>query len=251
VSHLTLSEAPGRATVEVVGLFERLPAEGFALMRERFVLYGAFAVACAASAAAVYGHANLLQVFAGGDPSRVLRTAPINVILISAVVAIFFVLPSALRRIQPSFRMTLWRVLLTAGMLLALGLATDLGYAAAVLPGLVLGVLLSQALFTALLRSTETGSFRDAGTTMWAALLGSFRLTRAHFATTFGVCAVSLAILGVPFLIGLIALLVLDALEPRSLIVTAPALFLTFVYFECVRYVLIVRWYGRLASQPG
>jgi hypothetical protein len=234
-----------------VGLFERLPAEGFALMRQRSVAYGVFAVACAASAAAVYEHSNLLLIFAQGDPSRVLQTAPINVILLSALVAIFFVLPSALRIIQPSFRMTLWRGLLTLAMLLALGIATDLGYAAAVIPGIVLGVLLSQALFAALLRSTERGSLREAGASVKAALVGSFRLTRAHFATTFGVCALSLAILGIPFLIGLIALLVLDAVEPRSLIVTAPALFLTFVYFECVRYVLIVRWYGRLEARTA
>jgi len=44
-------------------------------------------------------------------------------------------------------------------------------------------------------------------------------------------------------------MLVFDAIEPRSLIVTAPALFMTFVYCECMRYVLIVRWYGRLAGE--
>ena len=75
-------------------------------------------------------------------------------------------------------------------------------------------------------------------------------LTREHFITTLGICALSLLILGVPFLIGLIALLVFDALDGRSLIITAPALFLIFVYCECVRYTLIVRWYGRLAARP-
>jgi len=34
----------------------------------------------------------------------------------------------------------------------------------------------------------------------------------------------------------------------RSLVLTAPLLYLTFVYFECVRYALIVWWYRRLAA---
>jgi hypothetical protein len=35
---------------------------------------------------------------------------------------------------------------------------------------------------------------------------------------------------------------------PASLVLTAPLLLLTFVYSECVRYSLIVRWYRRLAE---
>jgi hypothetical protein len=35
---------------------------------------------------------------------------------------------------------------------------------------------------------------------------------------------------------------------PPSLIVTSPLVLLVFVYSECVRYVLIVRWYRRLAE---
>jgi hypothetical protein len=40
--------------------------------------------------------------------------------------------------------------------------------------------------------------------------------------------------------------LVGDSLDARSLIAAAPALFMTFIYCECLRYVLIVRWYRRL-----
>jgi hypothetical protein len=230
------------------GLYERLFADAFALMRERLGTYALFALLCAASAATAAGRGDLLQVFATGDPAAVFRTAPINAVMIAALIAIFFVLPSALRRLEPSFRMTFWRGLLTLAMLLCLGAATDLGYAAAVIPGIIVGVLLSQALIAALLGAGERGSLGDFMSAVGGALHGSVALTRSHFATTLGICALSLLILGVPFLIGLIALLVCDALDGRSLILTAPALFLTFVYCECVRYVLIVRWYARLSN---
>lgn len=229
-------------------LFERLFIEGFALMRERLGTYALIALLCAASAATASSRGSLLQVFAAGNPAVVFRTAPINAVLIAALIAIFFVLPSALRKLEPSFRMTFWRGVLTFAMLLCLGLATDLGYAAAVIPGIVVGVLLSQALIGALLGAGERGSARDLLVAVTDAIRGSVHMTRSHFITTLGVCALSLVILGVPWVMGLIGLLVLDALDGRSLILTAPGLFLLFVYCECVRYVLIVRWYGRLAG---
>jgi hypothetical protein len=231
-------------------LYERLFTEGFSLMRQRFGLYAVLAVACAVSAATAAGRGNLLAVFATGNPVAVFKTAPINAVMIAALIAIFFVLPTALRRLEPSFRMTFWRGVLTVAMLVCLGVATDLGYAAAVIPGIVIGVLLSQALIAALLRTGEHGSLRDLFAAIGGAVHGSISLTRNHFMTTLGICALSLLILGVPFVIGLIALLVLDALDGRSLILTAPALLLLFVYCECVRYVLIVRWYGRLTGTP-
>jgi len=199
-------------------LFERLFIEGFALMRERLGTYALIALLCAASAATASSRGSLLQVFAAGNPAVVFRTAPINAVLIAALIAIFFVLPSALRKLEPSFRMTFWRGVLTFAMLLCLGLATDLG------------------------------SARDLLVAVTDAIRGSVHMTRSHFITTLGVCALSLVILGVPWVMGLIGLLVLDALDGRSLILTAPGLFLLFVYCECVRYVLIVRWYGRLAG---
>jgi hypothetical protein len=237
----TISASRGGA-----GLFERLFGEGFALMWERRATYALFALACAVAGATSLGRSSLLETFQSGNPAAVLRATPINVILLAALLAIFFVLPSALRRIQPSFRMNVWRAVVTLAVLLCLAVATDLGYAAAVIPGIVLGVLLSQALIAALLGSGERGSPREFVALIGHALKNSLRLTKEHFVTTLGICALSLLILGIPFTFGLIGMLVLDALEPRTLVLTAPALFLTFVYCECVRYVLIVRWYGRL-----
>ena len=73
-------------------------------------------------------------------------------------------------------------------------------------------------------------------------------MTRTHFATTLGVIAASLCILLVPFAAVLFALAILGVTMPPSLIVMAPLLFLTFIYFECVRYAWSVRWYRLLAA---
>ncbi len=238
-----------REPAESPKLFHRLMAEGFALMRERSIPYGLLALACALSAAAaVLRKIDLLAVFASGNPLVVLRTPPINVILIAALIAIFFVLPSALRRIQPSFKMTASRAIITLVTLLGIGVATEVGYAVAIIPGIVIGVLMSQALIGALLRTDERASAREAAATVWGSFRGSYRLTHDHFITTLGILAISLTILGIPFTTGLIALLVFATVDVRSLLLSAPALFGLFIYCECIRYVLIVRWYRRLEA---
>ncbi len=216
-------------------------------MRERLLVYVALALACAATSAVVFPRINLLQTFASGDPVAILRAPPLNVVVLLSLLALFFILPSALRRIEPGFRMTLWRSVVALLTIASVGLVTELGYAAAVVPGVIVGVLLSQTLMNALLRSDERSSLSDMGKTLASAYRGSFELTRGHFATTLGVVVLSLAILAVPYAIALSASVVLDVVEPRSLVLTAPLLLLTFVYFECVRYSLIVRWYRHLA----
>ncbi|MBC5810807.1 MAG: hypothetical protein GIW95_08170 [Candidatus Eremiobacteraeota bacterium] len=230
-------------------LFDGIFADGFALMRERWMVYGAMMVACGISAATVYQHASLLKTFATGDLGSVVRSQPLNIVLMSALVAIFFVLPSALRKLDTKFRMTTARAIMTVAMIVCVGVATDLGYAAAFIPGIVIGVLMSQALINALLRTGEGATMSGAFATIYDSMRGSVTQTRSHFATTFGVLAASLAILGIPFFFGLCAMLVLDVIVPRSLILTAPLLFAQFIYCECVRYALIVRWYRRLDAE--
>jgi hypothetical protein len=226
---------------------ESLFVEGFRLMRERLRIYLAFAVACAVTASIVFPRIDLLQTLASGNPLAILRVPPLNVVVLLSLLALFFILPSALRRIEPNFRMTVWRTGVALLTIFSVGIVTELGYAAAVIPGVIAGVLLSQTLINALLRSEERTSFGNVGSNLVHAFRDSFELTRGHFATTFGVVALSLVILAIPYLIVLTASIVLDVLEPRSLVLTAPLLLLTFVYFECVRYALIVRWYRRLA----
>jgi hypothetical protein len=38
---------------------------------------------------------------------------------------------------------------------------------------------------------------------------------------------------------------------PQSLYAVAPLLYLSFIYLECVRYTLIVRWFRRLQVETG
>jgi hypothetical protein len=230
------------------GLGSSLLGEGYRLLAERLWVYAALALACATSAATAFAHVNILRAFSGGSLAAVVATPPINAVLALAGIAIFFILPSALRQIQPGFRMTAWRAVVALVALLGIGFITELGYAAAILPGIVVGVLLSQTLIAALLRSGERTTVRDFGATLAAACRSSFLITRHHFWSTLGIVAASLAILAVPFFVALVALVVLDVVQPISLLLTAPLLFWTFIYFECVRYALLVRWYRHLAA---
>ena len=173
-------------------------------MREKFVVYALLALGCAAAAWAVMPRRDLYDVIAN-HPLRLVVTPPVSIVLLLALVALFFILPSALRRIDPGFRMDGIRAALMAVTLVCVGAVTELGYAFAVIPGIVAAVLLSQSLVGALLR--------------------------------------------VPFTFVMITLLVLGVRVPPSLVVMTPALFFTFIYFECVRYALIVRWYRHLCGE--
>ncbi len=224
-----------------------LLTEGYRLMRERFAVYAIFAAICAAAAYDALPHLNMYAILAG-NPAALIRTSPVSVVLALALAAIFFILPSAVRRIDPSFRMTIWRAATTVATIIAVGVVTELGYALAVLPGIVVAVLLSQALIGALLRMPERSGPSDVATSLVASVRGSYWMTRTHFATTLGIIAASLCILLVPFAAVLFALAILGVTMPQSLVVMAPLLFLTFIYFECVRYAWIVRWYRRLAA---
>jgi hypothetical protein len=221
--------------------------EGFRLMRERFAIYAVFALGCAATAWVVLPRVDLYDVIVN-NPMALVSTPPVSVVLSLALVALFFILPSAMRRLEPGFRMNGMRVTLTVATLLCVGVLTELGYALAVIPGIILAVLLSQALVGALLRMRNGSGLRDLVPALIDSMRGSVAMTRTHFATTLGVVVASLAILLVPFTIVMLSLIILGVKVPPSLVVMTPALFLTFIYFECVRYALIVRWYRRLAG---
>ena len=219
-------------------------------MRERFSVYALLALGCAATAWIVLPRLDLYDVIAN-HPLSLVSTPPVSVVLALALVALFFILPSALRRIEPGFRMNGMRIAVTVVTLVIVGAATELGYAFAVIPGIIVAVLSSQALVGALLRVRAEAGPRDVVPAMVGSIRGSIALTREHFVTTLGVVIASLAILLVPFTLVMLTLLVLGVRVPPSLVVTAPILFLTFIYFECVRYALIVRWYRHLSASPA
>jgi hypothetical protein len=235
-------------------LSDSLLVEGFRLMRERLPVYLALAGICAASAWAVFPHVDIygaLTDASNGRPLALFTQPPVSVVFVLAIAAVLFVLPSALRRIQPTFRMTLVRFGIAIATLGSVGFVVDAGYVFAVIPGIIAGVLLSQVLVGALLRAPERPSFSSVPASIGAAFRGSFEMTRGHFATTLVVVAASLAVFVIPASCALLGLWILGVKMPSSLVVTAPAVLLVFVYSECVRYSLIVRWYRRLAEDTG
>jgi hypothetical protein len=147
--------------------------------------------------------------------------------------------------------MTLVRFGIAVATLAGVGFVVDAGYLFAIIPGVAAGVLLSQVLVGALLRAPERGSLSSVPSTIGAAFRGSFEMTRGHFATTLLVVAASLAVFVIPGSCALLALWILGVKMPPSLVLTAPLVLLVFVYSECVRYALIVRWYRRLAEDTG
>jgi len=225
-----------------------LLVEGFRLMRERLPVYAVLAVICGITGWMVFPRIDMYSILAS-NPAALMTTPPVSVVLLLSVGALFFILPSALRRIEPTFKMTALRAALTLATILAVGAITEVGYALAVIPGIIIAVLLSQTLINALLRADESGSIQQFAATLLGSVRGSVQMTKSHFASTLGVVAASLLILLVPFLIVLLGLAVLGVKVPSSLVVMAPLLFMTFIYFECVRYALIVRWYRHLAEE--
>ncbi len=217
-------------------------------MRERLPVYVALAAICGIAGWLVFPRVDMYAILAS-NPASLVTTPPVSVVLLLSLGALFFILPSALRRIEPSFKMTAVRAAMTLATIFSVGAITEIGYAFAVIPGIVIAVLLSQTLINALLKADESESLSHLGSTLFGSVRGSVAMTRSHFATTLGVVVASLFILLVPFLVVLFGLAVLGVKMPPSLVVMAPLLFLTFIYFECVRYALIVRWYRYLSSE--
>jgi hypothetical protein len=227
-------------------------AEGFALMRERAWLYAVLAVVCGAVESVVYTRTDivaLLEDAAAGKPLGIIVHPPLGLVLGMSLVAQFAIIPSAVSRIVPAFRLTLAGALLMILTLVLVGCVTDVGYLFAVIPGIAFAVLLSQVLVGVLVRLRRGMSLREIGGVFARAVNGSFAMTKGHFGSTLGILILSLAILVVPFCFIAFWVIVLGENVPASLVGTAPALFAIFVYLECSRYALVVRWYLRLASE--
>ncbi len=227
-----------------------LLTEAWTLIRERFGIYLSLALLC--GIAGTFGASELIAALRGSDAAAVLSavwTVPaLRVVIAAAGAALFFIVSSALRRVRSDFRMTPDKILLLAFTLLTMGLIVDLGFAALIAPGIAIGVLISQTLFNVLLAEGASGLQEIPGR-LRDGLAASVRMTKRRFVSTCGVVTLSLLILMIPFCGALLGTLVLMGMEPRTLIVTAPLLFLVFVYFECVRYALIARWYRRLYAE--
>jgi hypothetical protein len=229
-------------------------AGGLVLMRARIVVYVGLAIVCAAIESYAFARVDmvaLLNEAAFGRPAPLIVSPPLGLVLGLSLVAQFAIIPTAVAQIVPAFRLTLAGALVMILTLALVGFVTDVGYAFAIIPGIACAVLLSQVLIGVLIRLRRGMSLREIAAAFSEAVRGSYGMTRNHFATTLGILALSLAILIVPFCFVAFWVIVLGGAVPWSLVATTPALFLLFVYLECSRYTLIVRWYRRLARNAA
>jgi hypothetical protein len=219
--------------------FFDLFGEGFALLRERWKVYALFALACGAATAA----GMRLMVPADDSPEALVATLigsyGIRSLMVLALLSIFFIMPSALRRLDPQFRMTPGRFAIMLSAIVAVGLATEIGMIAFVLPGIAIAILWSQVTIGAVLSGK------------WSAFGASFRMTKDRFFSTFSIVAGSLVLLFIPLGFAYLAAVVAWVRFPASLIGTLPVVLLTFIYFDCVRYAMLVRWYARLSDRAA
>ncbi len=219
-------------------------------MRARIAVYVGLAIVCAAIEWYAYARIDIVALLteaANGHPVPLIVKPPLGLVLGLSLVAQFAIVPTAVAQLVPAFRLTLAGALVMILTLGIVGFVTDVGYAFAIVPGIAFAVLLSQVLIGVLVRLRSGMSLREIGDVFFQAVRGSYGMTRSHFASTLGVLVVSLAILVVPFCFVAFWVVVLGGDVPWSLVATTPALLLLFVYLECSRYTLVVRWYRRLA----
>ena len=220
-------------------------------MRARWAVYAVLAGVCAAIEWFAFDRVDivsLLREAADGRPASLILRPPLGLVLGLSLLAQFSIVPAAVGRIVPSFRLTVVGALLMVFTIALVGFATDIGYLLAAIPGIALAVLLSQVLVGVLARLQSGMGAREIAAIFTSSVRGSFAMTKGHFGTTLGVLVLSLAIVVVPFFSVAFWVIVLGGKIPASLVATAPLLFLFFVYLECARYALVVRWYLHLST---
>ena len=225
-------------------------AGGLILMRARISVYIGLTALCAAIEFYAYARTDIVALLteaANGHPLPLVLRPPLGLVIGLSLVAQFAIIPTAVAEIVPAFRLTLGGALVMILTLALVGFVTDIGYAFAIIPGIACAVLLSQVLLGVLVRLRDGMSMREILAVFSDAVRGSYGMTRTHFGTTLGVLVLSLAILIVPFCFVAFWVIVLGGNIPWTLVLTTPALFVLFVYLECSRYTLVVRWYQRLA----
>lgn len=173
---------------------------GFALMRVRFAAYGTLALALSAVA--------FLAVPPEGGAPLTLARALAGL----GLVALAFGLPASIGHADGDLHAALPRTVLGAAVLLAAGLAADLGPAAFVLPAVVVAALFGRS------------------TLLWLAdgrrfARGALRLSDVAFS-------------GVLLLAGMAAAAAFELVHRGSIAVVAPLLMLGVAYAECMRVAL-------------
>jgi hypothetical protein len=176
--------------------------------------------------------------------------------LVLSLLARYFIIPSAMRRIDPGYRTTPRRFAIETLVLLVIVAFSVVSYFGSALPGTagavaslallivaVAAILLSQTLFTALIEEK-----RPPGD----AIGESYRLTKRRFIATLLVTFLGVFIVVLPLNLSILPLFLAMILRSHQwLALGTPLLILLFIYLECVRFALMTRWYEQLAAEPA
>lgn len=175
-----------------------------------------------------------------------------------SVVARFFIVPSAMRRIDPGYKTTT-RAFVIQFVVVAIIIGFSyVSFFGSALPGALgtvanialiaislAAVLLSQALFAALVDDRRG----EADVPVSDAIRRSYTMTRASFMPTLLVNVIGIFFVVFPLNLAILPLFLAMILRsPKWLAVGTPILILLFVYFECVRFTLMTRWYAHLSE---
>jgi hypothetical protein len=159
--------------------------------------------------------------------------------LILAGISTYFIIPSAIRTIQPAFGMTIGRFFGLLGTGYAVVLAAEIGLFLLIVPGFWFGVKWSQYIWTYLMRDGEDP------------LDESWRITTGQFWETFGffivIGFIEVVILGV--CLGIVAGLAYAM--PQGAVVWCPLAFLACLFVVSFAVLAQLRWMLQLRERAG
>jgi hypothetical protein len=219
---------------DILGTVEGALRDAWPLMRSRKV-YLTLAVLCAV----LVGVMIAITSAADATQQQQLRVATLDVPLSICIgIAAFFVMPAVARTARPEFKLTFGRVLALLAITLIVGIASEIGLALLLLPGIWLGVKLSQTTWTYLL-SDGKNPFGE-----------SWQLTTGHFWETFCFFFLLGILMAIVEIITLLIPIVISALFPISGIVLGPFVFLAYVYVYHIFCLANMRWMLELRQLP-
>lgn len=159
--------------------------------------------------------------------------------IVLAAVAVYFIIPSAMRTVRPGFGMTIGRFFGLLGMGYAVVLAAEIGLILLIVPGFWFGVKWSQYIWTYLMRDSDDP------------LDESWRITTGRFWETFGFFIV-IAIIEVIILVVVVGIAAgLSYALPQGSVVWSPLAFLGCLFAMSFAVLAQLRWMLRLRERAG
>jgi len=212
---------------DIFGVIQGAVEDAWPLMRSRMTVYWILAAVCALVVLATLWYLNTLDASTQMGARIEAAIQPVD---LCGAIASFFIIPAAARTVRPEFKLTFLLILGLVGIGLVVGIATEIGLFLLLVPGVWVGVKLSQSTWTYLL-SDGKNPFGE-----------SWEMTTGHFWETFGffflltiaVVVAMIVVLGIPIFIELFA--------PLAGVVLGPIAFLGYVFTYHVTILGQMRW---------